>query len=50
VGALPVSEALEARIFGVPWFKHDDIHAIEQFAAAYRKVAVQAQSLLDGGA
>jgi dTDP-4-amino-4,6-dideoxygalactose transaminase len=38
-GALPHSEALAARVFGVPWFKHDRPEAIEQFAAAYRKVA-----------
>jgi len=47
VGALRVSEALEARIFGVPWFKHDDADAIGHFAAAYRKVALQVQCLLE---
>ncbi len=45
-GSLPVSEALAARCYGVPWFKHDDPEAIGRYAAAYRKVACQAEKLL----
>src|SRR5690606_8152980 len=41
-GALPVSEAIATRAFGIPWFKHYDESVIEQYAAAYRKVASQA--------
>lgn len=42
-GSLPVSEALAERCFGVPWFKHDRPEQIEQYAAAFRKVALQAR-------
>jgi perosamine synthetase len=45
IGSLPVSEALGDRVFGIPWFKHDRGEAIEQFAAAYRKVATRAADL-----
>ncbi|MFQ6048674.1 MAG: DegT/DnrJ/EryC1/StrS family aminotransferase [Phycisphaerae bacterium] len=45
-GSLPVSEALAERCFGVPWFKHDRAESIARYAAAYRKVALQADKLL----
>ncbi len=44
-GSLPVAEALAERAFGIPWFKHDDPDLIEQYAAAYRKVALRASQL-----
>lgn len=44
-GTLPVSEAVAEFVFGVPWFKHDRTPEIERFAAAYRKVALQADEL-----
>lgn len=45
-GSLPVSEALDQRAFGVPWFKHDRPGEIENYARAYRKVAENADQLL----
>jgi dTDP-4-amino-4,6-dideoxygalactose transaminase len=45
-GSLPVSENLRDRVFGIPWFKTDRGQVIEQFAAAYRKVAMQAEKLM----
>lgn len=45
-GSLPVSEALGDRCFGIPWFKHDRPEEIARYAAAYRKVALQADKLL----
>jgi len=45
-GSLPVSEKINEIAFAVPWFKHDEPELIEQFAAAYRKVATQADKLL----
>ncbi|HUW84408.1 MAG TPA: DegT/DnrJ/EryC1/StrS family aminotransferase [Phycisphaerae bacterium] len=44
-GSLPVSEALADRCFGIPWFKHDRPEPIARYAAAYRKVALQADKL-----
>jgi len=44
-GTLPVSEASGKTVLGVPWFKHDCPEVIEQYAAAYRKVAEQAHEL-----
>jgi len=44
-GALPVSEAAPNIVFGVPWFKHDRAELIERYAAAYRKVALQADKV-----
>jgi perosamine synthetase len=48
-GSLPVSEALAERCFGIPWFKHDRPESIGRYAAAYRKVALQAEKLLERG-
>ena len=45
-GTLPVSERIAEIAFSIPWFKHDDPQIIEQYAAAYRKVARQADELL----
>jgi dTDP-4-amino-4,6-dideoxygalactose transaminase len=44
-GKLPVSESIGEIAFGVPWFKHDRPEIIEQYAAAYRKVAENADLL-----
>ena len=45
-GSLPVSEALAERCLGVPWFKHCRPEQIDQYMAAFRKVACQARRLL----
>ena len=45
-GSLPVAEGAAERTFGIPWFKHDRPGLIERYAAAYRKVALQADKLL----
>jgi hypothetical protein len=44
-GTLPVSERSAQIIIGVPWFKRDRPAVIEEYAAAYRKVALQAAAL-----
>lgn len=44
-GDLPISEALEHRAYGIPWFKHDQPELIAQYAAAFKKVALQAGKL-----
>lgn len=44
-GSLPVSERINNTLFGIPYFKHDRPEIIEQYAAAYRKVALQADKL-----
>lgn len=45
-GTLPVSEALAGRCIGIPWFKKFQPEIIEQHAAAFRKVAENADQLL----
>ena len=45
-GSLPVSEAIQNRVFYIPWFKHFDKPAIEAHAAAFRKVVEHHQDLL----
>ena len=45
-GPLPTAEAIHARSFEIPWFKHDRPEAIARFAAAWIKVARQAGSLV----
>ncbi len=45
-GSLPNTEAVPDRVFGIAWFKHDRPEAIERHAAAFRKVAMQADKLL----
>ena len=44
-GSLPVAERMNEITFNIPWFKHDQPEAIERYAAAYRKVALQAHRL-----
>jgi dTDP-4-amino-4,6-dideoxygalactose transaminase len=44
-GTLPVSESMSEIAFGIPWFKHDRPEQIEQYANAYKKVALQADKL-----
>ena len=44
-GSLPNAEAAQDRVFGIPSFKHDRPEIIERYAAAYRKVALQAAKL-----
>lgn len=44
-GSLPVSEGLAERCCGIPWFKHDRPEQIEAYAAAFKKVALQAERL-----
>lgn len=44
-GSLPVSEAINQIAYGIPWFKKDRPELIEQYAAAYRKVAENADQL-----
>jgi hypothetical protein len=46
-GSLPVSEALGSRCLGAPWFKHDRPESIERYANAFRKVALQAEELIE---
>jgi len=45
-GSLPVSEGLAERCYGIPWFKHDRAESIERYAAAFKKVALQAERLV----
>lgn len=44
--SLPNAHTVENRTFGIPWFKHDQPDVIARYAAAYRKVALQAEALL----
>jgi len=46
-GTLPVAESIRQIAFGIPWFKHDRAEIIEQYAAAYRKVAEHANELAE---
>lgn len=45
-GTLPVSEGIQNRVVGIPWFKHDWPEEIARHAAAFAKVARHAESLL----
>ena len=45
-GALPVSEAAVERCFHAPWFKHFRKDVIDEYAAAFRKVAENRAELL----
>jgi dTDP-4-amino-4,6-dideoxygalactose transaminase len=45
-GSLPVTERIKRFCLSVPYFKHDDPECIEAHAAAYAKVARQADKLL----
>lgn len=44
-GSLPVAERIEEICFSIPWFKHDRPEVIEEYAAAFRKVAQNAETL-----
>ena len=44
-GSLPNAEAAQERTFRIPYFKHDHPETIERHAAAFRKVAMQADKL-----
>ncbi len=44
-GSLPVSEGILETAFDVPWFKKDKSDVIEEYAAAFRKVAANAREL-----
>ncbi|MCD4699379.1 MAG: DegT/DnrJ/EryC1/StrS family aminotransferase, partial [Phycisphaerae bacterium] len=46
-GSLPVTENAPKRSFAIPWFKHDRPEIIEEYAAAFRKVAEHADELLE---
>jgi dTDP-4-amino-4,6-dideoxygalactose transaminase len=45
-GSLPVTEGINRRIYTVPWFKRCRPAQIEEYAAAFRKVARNAVQLL----
>ena len=47
-GSLPVAEGLQEHVFQIPWFKHYRPAAIEEYAAAVRKVARSYRELLAG--
>jgi perosamine synthetase len=47
-GSLPVTEGIQERVYGIPWFKHHWPQVIEQYAAAYRKVVEHHSDLLAG--
>ena len=44
-GSLPVTESLPERCYTIPWFKHYRPQIIEEYAAAFRKVAENADQL-----
>jgi perosamine synthetase len=45
-GSLPVSESINDIAYGVPWFKHDRPDIIGQYAAAFKKVALNYKEIL----
>jgi len=45
--SLPVSERIPERTYNVPWFKHFRHEIIEEYAAAFRKVAENFETLLE---
>jgi len=47
-GSLPVSEAVGARTYGIPWFKHDRPDQVAEYANAFRKAADHWRDLLPG--
>lgn len=44
-GSLPVAEGILQRTIGIPYFKHDEPELITRYAAAFKKVAMQAHKL-----
>ncbi len=47
-GSLPVSESINARTYGVPWFKKFYPEIIEEHANAFKKVSANYKELLKG--
>jgi dTDP-4-amino-4,6-dideoxygalactose transaminase len=45
-GSLPVSEAMSLRVYSIPWFKHYRPAQIEEYAGAFKKVALGYRALL----
>lgn len=45
---LPVTNSISARLYTIPWFKHYRREIIEQYANAYKKVALNYKELLPG--
>ena len=45
LGSLPVTETLPERCFSIPWFKHYRPEQIDEYVAAFRKVAENADQL-----
>ncbi len=45
-GSLPVTEGSGERVYSIPWFKHYRPQIVEEHAAAFRKVAENADQLL----
>lgn len=45
-GSLPVTEAMNARVYSIPWFKYNRPGIIAEHAAAFRKVAENYRELL----
>ena len=48
LGSLPVSEAIQARVLAIPWFKHYRPEIIGEHVAAFRKVVENYRDLLPG--
>jgi perosamine synthetase len=48
LGSLPVSEGIQHKVFHIPWFKHYRRQIIEEYAAAFCKVAENYRDLLAG--
>jgi perosamine synthetase len=46
-GSLPITEAMPNRCYGVPWFKHYRPEIIEEYANAFRKVAENADKVIE---
>ncbi|MBA7690221.1 hypothetical protein ES703_98745 [subsurface metagenome] len=44
-GSLPITESMNTRSCGVPWFKHYKPEIIREYAAAFRKVAENAEKI-----
>jgi len=48
MGALPISESINNKVFKVPWFKHNREEVIEEYAGAFRKISENFNELLPG--
>ena len=46
-GSLPMTEAMTELCYSIPWFKHKRPQIIEEHALAYRKVAENADALME---